>query len=1013
MRTLSRALAITTLLSFPVLYSSCGDGGGGAGPDPQPAEVLASFELTVPDSIAEGEAFSLTVTAVGNRGTKPLASYNGTVSLSTTLGTVNPSSLTVSSGAGSQQVTLSNPGQQTLTASGGGRTGSVGIEVTDLPEPVIPGDPGATLEQAVQYSAFEPRAEDYSSDHPDLPGLYLSHNTILLAFHVGTTVEQANAVLTSLGAELVGANQGVPGVAPSILFLRLPTTTHAGLEAALATLRADTHVLHAVQDVLLGEEAVPDDSHAAVGWEWEVDPNGGNWGLELIRMPQVWSLNRGVEKSLAATGLNFSTGIVDGGFVDAHKDLDFENLTPGRVDDHGTHVAGIIGAGFGNDKGIDGINPFADLIVMAWFAPAGGATIFDEVASWGESMVNSLMHLALTRPKVMVLNMSLGYTWTSVGIDANNTQEAKDLATLQGSFMILANTIIASARPLPMIVTSAGNDSGGTFGVQDAKWGSPVKYAGLELNAENILVVENVAHAPGSPGAATRRASSNIGGHLSAPGTGILSTITGDAYGLKTGTSQAAPHVAGLVGYLLAVDPTLTLAEIRSALLSTSVPVAGGANNRIDAWGAVMEIDRIQGDKRILEKMADIDDGTLDGNQRVRLDTITFPDFDSLDVDGDGGLGDGKVDMSDFRVWRDWYLRVDGTEWDHFDGREGHPKLDVNDNGVAEDAAGESIFPRGDFNGDGILSLEDTAWVGGAVQDSLSDLDVFKLVFDDPDYDKEELDTLVYSSDITVDASIAFEIYATPPITTGVWKAGTPYRVVTLTREEPRTVFTVKSTAGGWTVWVREGGVTSDRFADSSYGPLARWVGTDAVMWPIRPFEVDVKSTFLNSCDDPGATTAQAISLASLHLEPGDHLYIDGAGTWPLVEELIAVFSESSQIDVLTEPAPGDPSKTLTRRTVKDAINIGGDLLGGDTYPSPPTQNCGGVPTDIPQDFTPFQVSFVRIPDGATHLFLGMGSAYYSDNEPQTDPIRVEISKWYAPEWHDMHQPVSPVGRRE
>jgi hypothetical protein len=70
------------------------------------------------------------------------------------------------------------------------------------------------------------------------------------------------------------------------------------------------------------------------------------------------------------------------------------------------------------------------------------------------------------------------------------------------------------------------------------------------------------------------------------------------------------------------------------------------------------------------------------------------------------------------------------------------------------------------------------------------------------------------------------------------------------------------------------------------------------------------------------------------------------------------------------------------------------------------------VVTDIPQDFTPFQVSFMKIPDGATHLFIGMASDYYTDNDPQLDPMRVEISKWYAPEWHPMPQPGPSSGGR-
>ena len=65
MKAFLRAASIATLLTLPIVLSSCGDGGGGTEPDPQP-ETLASFQLTVPDSVAEGEAFNLTVKAVGD-----------------------------------------------------------------------------------------------------------------------------------------------------------------------------------------------------------------------------------------------------------------------------------------------------------------------------------------------------------------------------------------------------------------------------------------------------------------------------------------------------------------------------------------------------------------------------------------------------------------------------------------------------------------------------------------------------------------------------------------------------------------------------------------------------------------------------------------------------------------------------------------------------------------------------------------------------------------------------------
>jgi hypothetical protein len=875
------------------------------------------------------------------------------------------------------------------------------VNVTDLPDPTIPGDPQATLEEAVPDAVFLPDPTDYSDDHPDLPGIFLSKTTVLLAFEMGTTVQEANDLLMPLGGQLVGGIQGVPGEVSSIVIVELATTSHQEMEAGLATLQADPSTLSVVQDALLETKAISRvNGGNPADWTWDPDPTGGNWGLELLRVPQMWNFNSALEKAKALVW----TGVLDMGFNDGHEDfglgLPVVNLSPGVSDNHGTGVAGIIAAGFDDGIGIDGVNPFTGLIVKSpsWSAATGPSGS----ASFAQALTNlaSMMYLY---PEMRVINISLGFEAPG---DANTDLAWQQYISKHGVLFATTLQTVGSVQSLPLFLVAAGNESKLGFGLQQGKWQSPFCNAAIDHGAGVVLCIENVENDPSSPGEATRYVESNTGGHLSAPGAGVRSlSYPPQGYGLWSGTSQATPYVTGLVGYMLAVDPTLTIPQIRNALFDTSIPVGGFASNRIDAWAAVIEIDKAQGDERVLGMMLDIDDGTQDGNQRVDYDDgPDFPDYDEEDADGDGGLGDGKIDMSDFRVWRDWYLKIDGLDAEHFDGREDHPKMDVNDNGVTEDDAGESIYPRGDFNGDGMLSLEDSVFVPGAVQDLASDLDVLKALFDDPVIEKEDLDTLVHSSDITIDASIAFEIFATPPIRAEILKHGTSTaaQAFDLTVQEPRKTFTVRSASQGFVVWVRVGGPGTIRFADSSYKPLARWLATDAVMWPIKPVQVDVRSTFLNSCDDAYAATVQPISLASLKVGPGDHLFLDGAGGWPAVEELVAVFSASAQLETLDVPAPGDPSKTLTIRTVTDAISLGDDLLGGDTYASPPTRECGGVITDIPEDFTPFQVSFMKVPDGATHLFLGMGSDYYTDNEPQTDPIRVEISKWYAPEWHPM-----------
>ena len=106
----------------------------------------------------------------------------------------------------------------------------------------------------------------------------------------------------------------------------------------------------------------------------------------------------------------------------------------------------------------------------------------------------------------------------------------------------------------------------------------------------------------------------------------------------------------------------------------------------------------------MLKMLVDIDDGTRDGNTRVEAGTATT--FLNEDGDGDGGMGDGKVDMADFRRFRDWVLEAVPEQFTEpanderilLDGAADHPKRDLNGNGVtpaSENALfeDENVFP--------------------------------------------------------------------------------------------------------------------------------------------------------------------------------------------------------------------------------------------------------------------------------------------------------------------------------
>jgi hypothetical protein len=80
---------------------------------------------------------------------------------------------------------------------------------------------------------------------------------------------------------------------------------------------------------------------------------------------------------------------------------------------------------------------------------------------------------------------------------------------------------------------------------------------------------------------------------VAAPGTEIVAAKgfagAGDPWVSMTGTSMAAPYVAGVAGLMLAAQPGLTAAQIRGVLLRTSTPLPGGDYNwRNDAgFGAI------------------------------------------------------------------------------------------------------------------------------------------------------------------------------------------------------------------------------------------------------------------------------------------------------------------------------------------------------------------------------------------------------------------------------------------
>ena len=345
-----RSRLLPLLLTSLALVAACGD-------DPATPVQPRPGGLTVsaPDLVVTGRPFALTVTAVDADGGLDTG-FAGTVNLTASLGSFSPATITLAAGAGSADVVLSGAfGSVTVTAHAGQRAGEAVIATVAVGE--LPGAATVAAAPAIPAMDYVPDLRGFANDHPDLPGMWLSFSQVLVSLTPGATVGQVNAMLTGVGAIIVG---GIPGPAGGggTLALLLPVADHDGAAPLLAQVEGDPSVTAVAPDILLGGTMITRDNDGFPdAWTWTLPPAGDNWGLEHIRAPQAWNLNAAIEKA-GSTGP--VTDVIDAGFATNHPDIAWHQLlSPSGQSAHGTHVAGTIGATFDNGLGVDGVNPFA------------------------------------------------------------------------------------------------------------------------------------------------------------------------------------------------------------------------------------------------------------------------------------------------------------------------------------------------------------------------------------------------------------------------------------------------------------------------------------------------------------------------------------------------------------------------------------------------------------------------------------------------------------------------------
>ncbi|MFV8828034.1 S8 family peptidase [Alkalihalobacterium sp. APHAB7] len=248
------------------------------------------------------------------------------------------------------------------------------------------------------------------------------------------------------------------------------------------------------------------------------------WNLSQIQAEEGWKVTDGSEETTIA--------VLDTGVDPNHQDLKEKVLEGFNAFDgtsnsndqhgHGTHVAGIAAALTNNVTGIAGVAWQNNILPVKVLNENGEGSSFEVARGIRWAVDNG----------AQVINMSLG--------DYHNSY-------------ILHDAIKYAHQNDVVLIAASGNDN-----TNEPMY--PADYA-------EVLTVA------ATDDKRERAFFSNYGNHIdvAAPGEHIPSLFPNNNYVIMSGTSMAAPHVAGLAGLIRSINPELSNEDVYDLITATAI----------------------------------------------------------------------------------------------------------------------------------------------------------------------------------------------------------------------------------------------------------------------------------------------------------------------------------------------------------------------------------------------------------------------------------------------------------